>query len=113
MLGDKRGHARAGASMEKKGVGKWDVRCRWSTLHLTSPHMLSSSPLNLFFGMTFSATSRVTSQGADWAKGLRVAAATQESGMTGVAVRGGMGWLGGTALSEGTLFWWYVPRCVL
>ena len=74
--------------------------------------MLSSFPSSLFFRMAFSATSRVMSQGTDWAKGLRVATATGEW-VTGVAVRGGMGQLGGTALSEGTLFWWYVPRRVL
>ncbi len=56
--------------------------------HPISLHILSSFRLTFFFGMAFSATSRVTSQGAVWAKGLRVA--TQESGVAGVAVRGGV-----------------------
>jgi hypothetical protein len=75
--------------------------------HLTSPHMLSSSPLTFFFRMALSATSRVPSPGTVWAKGLRVAA--QESVVAGAAVSGG----GCAALSEGSLFWWFVPCRVL
>jgi len=65
----------------------------WTHISL---HMLSSFP---FFGMALSATSCVTSSGAVGAEGFGVAA--KEGGWHG--------WVSCAALSEGLVFWWYVP----
>ena len=62
--------------MEKKSVGKRDARY-WDDQDPVAPtshfHALSSFPLAFFFGMAFRATPHVTSPGAVWARGFRMA----------------------------------------
>src|SRR5260221_9404838 len=114
MLGDKRGRVRSSASWRKKKGGAnthdWMIETLEDPISL---HTLSSFRLAFFFGMAFSATSRVTSPGAVWTEGFRMAAkktgeAGRELGNLGVAVGERHGWAGCAALSEGSAFWWYL-----
>ena len=116
MLGDKRGRAGAGASWSNSGM-RGTHNMGWSRPWSTriSLHMLSSFPLTFFFRMALSAASHVTSPGTAWAEGL-LRGHEGEQGSRERVGGGGEGrreWAGGAALSEGSLFWWYVPCCAM
>jgi len=78
-----RGCAHAASWRKKKGGGNgmhnvWIIE---TLEHPISLHTLPSFPLTFFFRMAFSVTSRMTSLGAVWAEGVRVA--TKETGEAG------------------------------